>query len=131
MDPAVLDSLPPDLQSVLWSLAFDIAIVAVAVVAILTTAKHVGAILHRRDARCLDLPWVKVGLEIAPIVLGPVIAIIPGLFDSFGIELQAVFGLIAGYMSPGIYGHLKRRLPGVMMSSESKTRKAGKEGEDG
>lgn len=125
MNPETLDSLPPDLQSVLWSLAFDIAVVAVAVVAILTTAKHVGAVLHKANGHCLNRPGVKIALEIAPLVLGPLIAIIPGLFDAFGIELQAVFGLIAGYMSPGIYGHLKKRLPGIMMSSEADARSEG------
>ena len=129
MDPATLDALPPDLQSVLWALAFDIAVVAVAVVAILTTAKHVGAVLHKANGNCLNRPGVKIALEIAPLALGPAIAIVPGLFDSFGIELQAVFGLIAGYMSPGIYGHLKKRLPGVMLSSDSGARSG--EGSDG
>lgn len=117
-----LTALPPDIQAVLWSLAFDIGIVAVAVVALLTTIKHVGAIIDRASGHCLDRPYVQIGLEVAPLILGPAIALVPGLFDTFGIELQAVFGLISGYMSPGIYGHLKNRLPGLMVSKTAPSR---------
>lgn len=125
MDP----SLPPELQAILWSLAFDVVVVAVAVVAILTTIKHVGRILDKGATQPLiDRPWAQAVLEFAPLALGAALALVPGLFDGFEIALRAVFGLIAGYASPGIYGHLKKRLPGLMLSKDATARQGGTDG---
>lgn len=118
MDPATL--LPPEIQDLLWSLAFDIAAVAVAVVAVLTTIKQAGAVLDEARGRCLDLPAVQVALKVAPLVIGALLGLAPGLFDGLTLWLQAIFGLIAGFASPGIYSQLKSQLPAVLLPKEQR-----------
>ena len=110
MDPAII---PPEMQTLLWSLAFDVSIVALVIVALLTTAKHCVKLCAHEGT--LDNRWVQLALEVAPLVLGALIALVPGLFDGFPPSLQVLFGLLSGFASPGIYGYLKKRLPGLML----------------
>lgn len=110
--------LPPEVQDVVWALALDLTIVAVAVVALLTTAKQVFR-LFGHGAK-LDSRVGQVALEVAPLLLGPALAIVPGLLGEFDWPLRLVLGLIAGFLSPGIYGALKKRLPGVMASKKGR-----------
>ena len=123
MDPAtqeIITGLPPELADALYAIAFDVIIIAIAVVALVTALKHVAAILHGAGRGCLDRPIVQIGLEAAPILLGVVLALLPGFLDAYPAGVQATFGVIAGYMSPGIYAQLKRRLPGVMLTKEAR-----------
>ena len=114
MDPI---TMPADVQAALWQLVADVGIIAVAVVALLTTAKHVARLVGVN----LDSKVAQVILEVAPLLLGAGLAMAPSLFEGTGPWLSLVLGLVAGFVSPGIYGFLKRRLPGVMVSRESRS----------
>jgi len=112
-----LSALPPNLAESLYLVAGDVVLIAMVVVALITTAKHV-LILVRPDA--LD-GWVgQALLEVSPLALGALIGIVPGMFEGQSIGVQAALGLVAGFMSPTIYGALKRRFPAVMLPSQER-----------
>lgn len=115
--PDELLELSPEMVSMLQYLALDMVIVAFAVVAILTTFKQVVKIA---GADILDRKPVQIFLEFSPLVLGAALAAAPGLFDGFDLKLDIIFGLISGFMSPGLYSMVKKRLPGLMVSSDAR-----------
>lgn len=117
MDPTVLDAVPAEMADVLWRLALDLAVIAVAVVAILTTMKQIVVIIA---PGVLGSKVGQVFLEFSPLALGASLALLPGLMDGFPDGLSVVFGLIGGYASPSIYRQIAKRFPALMVSKQGR-----------
>lgn len=91
------------------------ALVALGVVALLTAVKQ--AIRAWKGAAALDRGGLQALLKLAPVVLGAVLAVlVPGLFESYHAGARALLGAVSGFASPTVYGLLKQRLAGVLVS---------------
>lgn len=107
----------------LYGLILEGAMVALAVVAILTTLKQV--VRAWLGARALDSRAWQVALKLAPLVLGALLGLVTGLFDEYATGARALLGAVSGFASPTIYGLFKQRLAGVLVSGHAPDR-AGK-----
>ena len=122
MDPEIVNALPQGLTDVLYALALDLGIVACAVIAIVTTLKQ--AIMRSRWVAALDKErgLLPIAFEFGPLVLGAALACVPGLLEEYPVGVRLVFGLIAGFSSPGVYRMLGKRFPDLMASKQATRR---------
>ena len=112
--------IPQEMMDLLYWLAMDLFIIAAATVALVTTAKHAAQRLH--GEACLEGAWTQFALEFGPLLVGALLGVLPGLLDDYPFALRAVFGLVAGFMSPTLYGYVKRRWPNLMLSKDAEQR---------
>jgi len=113
----------------LYWLVFDLAIVAFAILVLVTVAKH-GAV---RWGVSLTTRTAQTLLEWAPLLLGAGFGLLVGLLDpthpgvgQFPLALRAIFGVFAGFAEPKLYDFAARRWPDLVQSSQS-TQRTGKE----
>jgi len=127
--PTTLLAVMPDAD--LYHLVFDGGLVALAVVALLTAVKQ--AIRAWKGAAALDRGGLQALLKLAPVVLGAALAVlVPGLFESYHVGARALLGAVSGFASPTVYGLLKQRLAGVLVSGAHADRAGkGNTGADG
>jgi hypothetical protein len=101
-------------EAAIYALIFDGALVAVAVVALLTTLKQ--ALRAAAGMQALDGRLAQVAMKVAPTLLGALLGLAPGLFDEYASVPRLLLGAVSGFASPQIYGLLKQRLPGLLAS---------------
>lgn len=102
------------MDDALTMLAAQLAVVALAVVAVMSAAKHAV------PTRWLDSRPGQVALRLAPLVLGALAG------WAGGVEAEpvaaALLGLVAGASSQGIYRHAKGVVPGLVLAGEDPRR---------
>jgi len=94
-------------------------LMAVAIFGIVTIVKQMLAVVPpRKDGVAwLDFWVVKAAMHALPLLLGVLIAVMPGVFAEYPAVVQVLIGVCAGYLSDKVYALLKRRLPNLLMSS--------------
>lgn len=107
----------------LYSATLQAALLACAIVAVVTTAKRVAVALLGPTVLCGKVAQVL--LRIAPLMLGAMGGMADGFFDGYPAGPRALLGLVAGFASPTIYRLVASRLPHVMGSKGASWRQGG------
>lgn len=118
MDPTTT-GIPEAMWPELYWMAFDFVVIALAVFATVTSGKHLVLAL---GGKRLDTPVGQALLRLAPVTLGIVASLVPGVFDGCEIGLKALLGSFAGFTSEGVYNQVKARFPAIAASKESPKR---------
>lgn len=112
-----------DVVVMLQALALGVLVVALAVFALVTVVKQVGAAIA--GPGLWDRPAAKAVLRALPLLLGVALGLLPGVFASvFPPTLSALLGLIAGFNADGIYSKVKAWAPRLLLTREHRKGKS-------
>ncbi len=99
-------------NALLYALAIQIVLLALAVVAILTVLKQVIAACFGKEL--LDRKLAQALLPIMPLLLGAAFGAVPGFFEGYSILPRLLIGMVAGFFSPRIYFLVRDRFPQIL-----------------
>ncbi len=104
-------------EDALYSLGTQVALLALAIVAVVATAKQV--VRATAGPQALDSKVAQVLLRIAPVMLGAMGGMVDGFFDGYAPGPRAMLGVVAGFASPTIYKLVADRLPTLLGSKDA------------
>lgn len=116
-----MDTMVPTFVDVFTG--FDFYVVSLGIFVAISVFKQLVK-YRKQGAQALNTRWAKLLLNLAPVIMGPLFSIIPGIFSEYEIGVRIILGCVAGFFSDKlVYRILSIVFPAATVSGDDESRR--------